>query len=228
MARILIVEDDTDLCEILQLYLMQKTEYQVSISHSAENALELARLRGFDLVLLDIMLPGMDGLEFCTEFRKISYCPIIFISCLSDDETVIRAFNSGGDDYLTKPFKAPVLLAMIEANLRRASMKHSETNSIVVRGLVLELDTHRVTKNGQELILSPTEYEILYYLASNRGRFISFDEIYKNVWQRPSLGDMRTLFVHISHLRQKIEDDPANPFYIRTRLRDGYVFGEEI
>lgn len=226
MSSILIVEDDIDLCEILQFYLLQEKEYQVTVCRSAENALALAKLRSFDLVLLDIMLPGMDGLEFCTRFRALSYCPIIFISCMSDDETVIRAFNSGGDDFLAKPFKAPVLLAMIEANLRRAGIKHSAENTIRVGELELYPDTHRVVKAGAEIILSPTEYEVLYYLMSNRGRLIRFNEIYNEVWQRPSLGDMRTLFVHISHLRQKIEDNPSEPYYIRTKMRDGYIFAE--
>lgn len=227
MSRILIVEDDLELCEILQFYLLQNPDYQVTIAHSGENALALAKVRPFDLVLLDIMLPGMDGLEFCECLRRISYCPVIFISCLNDDETVIRALNMGGDDYLIKPFKAPVLMARIEANLRRSQMVHPSARTLQVRNLVLNTETHSVYKSGEEILLSPTEYEILFYLFSNRGRFISFDEIYDAIWQRPSFGDMRTLFVHISHLRQKIEDNPQVPYYIRTQLRDGYIFAAE-
>ncbi len=227
MNRILMIEDDMELCEILQFYLLKQPEYDVTVVHSGESALKLVQVRAFDLFLIDIMLPGIDGLAFCERLRRYSYAPVIFISCLSDDETVIRALKMGGDDYLVKPFKAPVLMARIEANLRRSRMAHPDGPQVRIRDLILDVGTHSVYKNGQELALSPTEYEILFYLISNRGKFISFDEIYDAIWQRPSFGDMRTLFVHISHLRQKIEEDTAHPYYIRTHLRDGYIFAAE-
>lgn len=227
MNHILIIEDDLELCEILQFYLLKNPDYDVAIVHRGENALDLVRVRTYDLFLVDIMLPGIDGLEFCTLLRKHSYAPVIFISCLSDDETVIRALEMGGDDYLVKPFKAPVLMARIEANLRRSRMTHPQESCVRIRDLVLDSRVHSVYKCGKELPLSPTEYEILFYLISNRGKFISFDEIYDAIWQRPSFGDMRTLFVHISHLRQKIEDDASHPYYIRTHLRDGYIFANQ-
>jgi DNA-binding response OmpR family regulator len=114
------VEDDEEICEILQYYILKNDEYNLTIIHSAEKALSLVEIRTFDLVLLDIMLPGIDGIEFCRKLRENSFCSVIFISCLNDDETIIKALNMGGDDYLVKPFQAPVLLARIEANLRRA------------------------------------------------------------------------------------------------------------
>lgn len=223
MAHILLVEDDLEICEILQFYLLEKEEYHVTVVHSAEKALPLVRKRKFDLVLLDIMLQGMDGIDFCRELRKVSYCPVIFISCINDDETIIKALNMGGDDYLVKPFQASVLLARIEANLRRCRMVHEENPQILVGELALDAKTHTIRKNGIPLILSPTEYEILYFLMMNKGRFVSFDEIYQAVWHRSSLGDVRALFVHISHLRQKIEKNPSQPVYIRTHMRGGYV-----
>lgn len=225
MTNILLVEDDEEICEILQFYLLENAEYQLTITHSAEQALSLTRLRRFDLALLDIQLPGLDGIDLCRELRKSSYCPVIFLSCLSDDETIIRALNTGGDDYLVKPFRAPILLARIEANLRRARMIHTDARRLSAGDLEMDADARSVFKRGEALSLSPTEYEILYYLMSHPGRFVSFDEVYEAVWQRPSLGDVRALFVHVSHLRQKIEDDPARPVYIRTHLRDGYIFG---
>ncbi|MBR4209473.1 MAG: response regulator transcription factor [Lachnospiraceae bacterium] len=224
MANILVVEDDEEICEILQFYLLEKEEYQVTITHSAEKALPLIRMRRFDLALLDVQLPGIDGIDFCRELRKVSYCPVIFISCINDDETIIRALNTGGDDYLVKPFRAPVLLARIEANLRRASLTHSEIATLCAGDLELDTGSRSVRKRGETLNLSPIEYEILYYLMKNEGRFVTFDEVYQAVWQRPSLGDMRALFVHVSHLRQKIEDNPSKPAYIRTHMRDGYLF----
>ncbi len=225
MTQILLVEDDEEICEILQFYLLQNTEYQVTIAHSAEQAEPLIRVRRFDLALLDIQLPGLDGIDFCAALRRVSECPVIFISCLSDDETIIRALNMGGDDYLVKPFRAPVLLARIEANLRRARAVRPDTPRLTVGDLEMDTAQRTVRKAGRPLSLSPTEYEILYYLMKNSGRFVTFDEVYESVWQRPSLGDVRALFVHVSHLRQKIEDDPAKPVYLRTHLRDGYVFG---
>lgn len=227
MKRILMIEDDLELCEILQFYLLKEADYDVTVVHNAESALKLVQVRAFDLFLIDIMLPGIDGLEFCTRLRKHSYAPVIFISCLNDDETIIRALQMGGDDYLVKPFKAPVLMARIEANLRRCGREHPDRTQIQIRDLMLDAGAHLIYKNGQELSLSPTEYEILFYLIKNRGKFISFDEIYDAIWQCPSFGDMRTLFVHISHLRQKTEDDTAHPYYIRTHLRDGYIFAAE-
>lgn len=224
MTNILLVEDDEEICEILQFYLLENPEYQVTIVHSAEQALSLTRLRRFDLALLDIQLPVLDGIDLCREPRKSSYCPVIFLSCLSDDETIIRALNTGGDDYLVKPFRAPILLARIEANLRRVRMVHTGVHRLSAGELELDTDTRSVSKRGEVLSLSPTEYEILYYLMCHPGRFVSFDEVYQAVWQRPSLGDVRALFVHVSHLRQKIEDDPTKPLYIRTHLRDGYIF----
>lgn len=226
VVNILLVEDDEEICEILQFYLMENEEYNVTITHSAEQARNLIKMRRFDLTLLDIQLPGIDGIDFCEELRTVSNCPVIFISCINDDETIIRALNMGGDDYLVKPFRPAVLLARIEANLRRSQMIRTEPP--VLRAGPLEMDTavRTARKSGDRLNLSPTEYELLYYFMSNPGRFIPFDEIYQAVWQRPSIGDVRALFVHVSHLRQKIEDDPNKPGFIRTHLRDGYIFSD--
>ena len=224
MTHILLVEDDEEICEILQFYLLEKEEYNVATAHSAEQALNLFHVRRFDLALLDINLPGIDGIDLCAQLRKLSNCPIIFISCINDDETIIRALSMGGDDYLVKPFRAPVLLARIEANLRRARMVRTENSSLSAGELVMDTAARKVYKRGSLLSLSPTEYELLYYFMSNKDRFVTFDEVYQAVWQRPSLGDVRALFVHVSHLRQKIEDDPARPINVTTHQRDGDIF----
>ena len=226
MKQILLVEDDEEICEILQFYLLENQEYQVTITHSAEQALPIIALRSFDLALLDIQLPGMDGIDLCAKLRETSYCPVIFISCVNDDETIIRALNTGGDDYLVKPFRPAVLVARIEANLRRVQPLRQDAPRLRAGRLELDSATRTVLKDGRPLSLSPTEYAILYFLMSHPGRFLTFDEIYQEVWGRPSLGDVRALFVHVSHLRQKIEDDPANPVYLRTHLRDGYIFSD--
>ena len=228
MTQILLVEDDLEICEILQFYLLKQSNYNVTVAHSSKEARMLTGLRNYDLILMAIMLPDQDGLSLCEELRKTMFCPIIFISCLSDDETVIRALNMGGDDYLIKPFQAPVLLARIEANLRRCARSNTrDAETFRVGALHLDPALRTVTKNGEPVTLSPTEYELLHFFMRNPGRFIRFEELYSAVWQRPSMGDLRTLFVHIAHLRQKIEDDPSHPNYIRTYMRDGYIFSED-
>ncbi|NCB51172.1 MAG: response regulator transcription factor [Clostridia bacterium] len=227
MNNVLIVEDDLQICEILEFYLSQSSGYCVMVAHSAEEALEKIQKGSFEIILLDIMLPGMDGIALCEKLRRHVFCPIIFISCLNDDDTVVRAMNMGGDDYIIKPFRAPVLLARIDACLRRSRMQYAGNSEIAVRDIVLDPASHAVKKCGLTITLSPTEYQILNFLMRNGGRFVSFDEIYEAVWQKPSLGDVRTLFVHIRNLRKKIEDDPANPYYIKTHLRDGYIFASK-
>ena len=177
MSQILLVEDDEEICEILQFYLLENSEYQVTITHSAEQALSLIRLRRFDLALLDIQLPGIDGIDLCAELRKVSNCPVIFISCINDDETIIRALNMGGDDYLVKPFRPAVLMARIEANLRRLQMARPETAKLTAGELEMDTLTHTVLKNGEVIPLSPTEYEILYFLMTHPGRFVTFEEV---------------------------------------------------
>lgn len=225
MTKVLIIEDDKEICEILTFYLKQDPAYQVEIVFSAEKALEMLGNQTFDLILLDIMLPSMDGISFCAHVREKIYCPIIFISCLNDDESIIKALNMGGDDYLVKPFRGPVLMARIEANLRRFA-RNKRDEILTVKDLSLNSKTHMLYKNDQPIVLSPTEYEILYYLIQHKGEFVSFEVLYDAIWQRPSLGDLRTLFVHMRNLRKKIEDDANNPYYIRTHLREGYIFTE--
>lgn len=224
MNHVLIVEDDLQICEILGFYLSQDSGYCVTVVHSAEESLAEIHKGAYDIILLDIMLPGMNGITLCQQLRQHVFCPIIFISCLNDDDTVVRAMNMGGDDYIIKPFRAPVLLARIDACLRRSRMQYAGNSPVTVRDIVLEPASHAVKKRGEPIVLSPTEYQILSFLMRNNGRFVSFEEVYEAVWQRPSLGDVRTLFVHIRNLRKKIEDDAKNPYYIQTHLRDGYIF----
>lgn len=226
MYRLLLVEDDLEICEIIQFYLLENEQYNLTVAHTAEHALQLADKISFDLVLLDIMLPGMDGISFCEQLRKKSFCPVIFLSCINDDETIIRALNTGGDDYLVKPFKAPMLMARIEANLRRMEMLKGKSGTLKCRELSADTERREVKKGERLILLSPTEYEILVYLLQHKNSFASYDDIYQSVWQHPSLGDYRALFVHIRHLRQKLEDDPANPAYILTHMLGGYILSD--
>lgn len=221
MNKVLLVENNKELSEIIQFYL--KDDYKTSSAQSAEDALMLVDNSVFDVILLDILLPGIDGIKFCSQIRQKVYCPIIFISCLSEETTIVKALNMGGDDYLVKPFKGPLLRARIEANLRRSRVFRDEL-IIQVNDLLLDQNTHTVKKGQENILLSPTEYEILYYMMKNRGRLITFDDLYTAVWNQSSIGDVRTVFVHIYNLRKKIEKDPANPEFIITQRHDGYIF----
>lgn len=227
MIQILLVEDDREIAKLTGLYLKSTGQYEVTETHSAEAALILLADHRFDCILLDIMLPDMDGITFCQTVRSRLYCPIIFTSCLDDDETVVRAMNLGGDDYLVKPYSKARLLAFVEANLRRARVQHRESKALVCRELRLDPVNRLVTKNSVELALSPTEYELLFQLMSRPGEYISFEALYEAVWGKADYSAIRPLFTHILNLRKKIEDDAKNPQYILTWQRSGYLFAKE-
>jgi len=224
MARILLVEDDASLAEIIRFYL-SKGSHEVTWAETAKQALDAAP-SGFDLILLDIMLPDLDGLSLCARLRKLLYCPILFISSLDDDDTIVRALHLGGDDYLAKPFKCPVLLAKIEAHLRRAQGGILLPEALEAGTLRLNVNDHTVEKNGEAIYLSPTEFQLLLFFMTNRNRVMDLEEIYQAVWQKPSFGDVRTVPVHVGNLRKKIEDFPNDPQYIKTVKRIGYLFDD--
>ena len=227
MTRVLIVEDDREIARLTGIYLKSTGQYEVTETHSAEAALLLLGEESFDCILLDIMLPDMDGIAFCREVRSHVYCPIIFTSCLDDDETVVRAMNLGGDDYLVKPYSRARLLAFVEANLRRARVRHDSPALLRCRDLCLDPVRRTVTRNGEPVALSPTEYELLYQLMSHPGEYISFEQLYERVWGKADYSAIRPLFTHILNLRRKIGDDAKNPQYILTWQRSGYMFAKE-
>jgi len=225
MIHLLILEDDPQLCDILRFYLKEKSDYRLFFAESAEAALELLETTRFDIMLLDVMLPGMDGIAFCKKVRENSDCPIIFTSCLNDGKTIIRALETGGDDYITKPFEPSVLIAHIEAKLRRKSSGREE-EKLQAGGLCLNRKLRTVCRGEERIPLSQTEYNLLAYFMEHKGEFVSFDDAYSAIWNAPSLGNYRALFVHISNLRKKIEKDPNNPQLLKTHLRTGYIFAE--
>lgn len=224
MDAVLIVEDNAELCDVIDFYLQKSGQFSVSIAHNAEDALELVATESFDAILLDIMLPGIDGIAFCQKIRKSLYCPVIFISCFDDDETIVCAMGMGGDDYLVKPFSCSVLQAHLEANIRRSRMLRPSTQALQSDEIVLDPVTHAVTKRDAEVVLSLTEYSILHYMMQRSGEFLPFEKLYEDVWGVPGCGDLRTLFTHITNLKKKIEDNPKNPTHIVTYQRSGYIF----
>lgn len=225
MYRILLVDDNQENCTLIESYLRRSTEYEVTTVYNATSALKATRKQAFDLILLDIMLPDLDGIELCVRLRKTLFCPIIFISCLDDEETIVRAFRMGGDDYLAKPFRGAMLEAHIEAIRRRMqTVYHAPTGVYTIGDQTLHTDEHVLRRGDETIYLSPTEFELLLYFINNEGMLLEFEQVYQYVWQKPSYGDLRTLFSHVRNLRKKIEENPAKPRYLITAPRSGYKF----
>ena len=228
MKHILLVEDDESVGTIIQFYLRKNPEYQIAWAKTAKKAMELVR-DPVDIILLDICLPDLNGVSLCAALREFIYCPIIFISCLDDEDTIVKALETGGDDYLTKPFSEKILLSHIEANLRRVRIEHTrqETQSqsrYEFREFTLDCMTHSVIRDGHEYHLAPIEYSILLYFIHNPDRIISLDELYEKIWETPVYGDLRTVITHVYNLRKIIEADPKCQKTISNIRGSGYCF----
>jgi DNA-binding response OmpR family regulator len=236
MVNILLVEDDSAIADIITFYLSKEPDYCLYWAPQASTAFQFMRDLPIDLVLMDIMLPDANGMDLCYQFRQITYCPILFISCLDDESTIVRALQLGGDDYLVKPFSGDILTAKIRTHLRRLHYDREQKNVpvsmdgnlVLTAGkLTLKSNRHELTKDGKLVKTSPTELEIMLYLMTHRNRVITQEELYQAIWKHPSYGDLRTISVHISNLRKKLEDDLANPQYIKTVRSAGYLFDVE-
>ena len=230
MGKILVADDDQNIAELLKLYL-EKEGYTVVLAADGMEANEKFAAENPDIVLLDIMMPKLDGWQVCRDIRKKSNCPIIMITAKGETFDKVLGLELGADDYVTKPFSVKVLLARIKANIRRYSGEvvetvtpaDSEEDKIVIRELVIDNKNYRVTKNGKEIELSNKEYELLYFLASHAGEVFEREELLVKVWGYESFyGGMRTVDVTMSRLRAKIEDVPAEPEYILTKRSKGY------
>ena len=229
-GKIMIVDDDRNICELLRLYI-EKEGFETAIANDGKAAVQMFDSVNPDLMLLDIMLPELDGWQVCREIRKKSQCPIIMLTAKGEVFDKVLGLELGADDYVTKPFSVKVLLARIKANIRRYSGEvvetvkpsESEEDKIVIRELVIDNKNYRVTKNGKEIELSNKEYELLYFLASHVGEVFEREELLGKVWGYESYyGGMRTVDVTMSRLRAKIEDVPAEPEYILTKRSKGY------
>jgi len=229
--RILIIEDEKKISQVLEINLMM-SGYLCDTAFDGEEGLRKAQTGEYDLILLDIMLPKMDGFEVCRELRKTHATPVIMVTAREDEIDKITGLDLGADDYVTKPFSVKILLARVKANIRRFSGEVVEMRSvpaaddkdkIVIRELTIDNKTYTVTKSGKEIELSRKEYEVLYFLASNKGSIFSREELLEKVWGYDGFyGDMRTVDVTMARLRSKIEDNPAEPEYIITKRTKGY------
>jgi len=230
MEKILSVEDDEKLARIIKLMLTNKG-YDVVCAKSISEAISQMEKQSFDLILLDIMLPDGEGTELCDSIRKFSFCPIIFVSCLRDSETKIKALQIGGDDYITKPIDFDELFTRIQVNIRRANQYNygkSESLEEHLKGLLIKKNKREVwitDESGtqvEQLALSPTEYLLLMCFVSKQDELLLYEELYKKVWGVEDLGDVRTVMVHVSNLRKKLKDHGID--YIHTVRGAGYIF----
>ena len=225
MSHILLVEDDQDLSIITHANLTY-AGHKVDDAFTCAQAEELLSENQYDLILLDIMLPDRSGDELCRTIRKDCDCPIIFMSCLEDSETIVGALRSGGDDYMVKPVRYPELLARVEAVIRRSGQRQEEPQNSVRAFKSFSVDTsHRsILREGERIDLSSIEYGLLRYMMDHPDTLLLYQDLYHNVWETDSLGDFRTVMVHISNLRKKL--DPDHQGIIETVRGAGYIFSD--
>ncbi len=221
---IMAVDDEPDILNLLANALQTEGFPTVVKADTGTNAVRICREIQPDLVILDVMLPDLDGYEVCKQIRRFSDCPILFLSSKNDELDKILGLAVGGDDYVTKPFSPKEVAYRVKAQLRRMEYRrHSAFSSAIKIGaLTIDTESCLVSKDGRELALTAREFEILLYLAENKGRVISRERLYESVWKEDSLGCDNTVMVHIRHLREKIETDPTAPQYLITRKGFGY------
>ena len=226
--NILVVDDEKEIAELVEIYLVSDG-YRVLKAKNAQEGLDILEREEVHLVLLDIMMPGMNGLEMCEQIRKSRNIPIIMLSAKSTDLDKIRGLGTGADDYVTKPFNPLELTARVKSQLRRymqlnpnSGAEEKQKNEISVRGLVINRDNHRVMVDGEEIRLTPIEFDILFLLASNPGKVFSTDEIFEKVWNEKVYEANNTVMVHIRRLRGKMKEDSRTDKIITTVWGVGY------
>lgn len=227
MSRILIVEDEETIADLERDYL-ELSGFEVEIANDGETGLEKALTDQFDLVILDLMLPGVDGFEICREVRQKKNTPIIMVSAKKDDIDKIRGLGLGADDYMTKPFSPSELVARVKAHLARYERligSNVQTNDIIeIRGLKIDTTARRVWVNGEEKAFTTKEFDLLTFLAGHPNHVYTKDELFSEIWDMESIGDIATVTVHIKKIREKIEYDTSKPQYIETIWGVGYRF----
>lgn len=207
--RILVVDDEERIRRLLRMYL-EKENFEIVEAEDGETALRIAQQEEFDLIVLDLMLPGIDGIEVCTRLRQLKSTPVLMLTAKGEEVNRVQGFEVGADDYVVKPFSPREVIFRIKAILRRSSVTaylskdENTSNNIVFPHLVIEHDAHRVTAGGQEVNLTPKEYELLHYLASSPDKVFSREELLKDVWNYDFFGDLRTVDTHVKRLREKL------------------------
>ena len=227
MSKILIIEDDAAIAELEKDYL-ELRDFEVAIEYDGSSGAAHAVDEDFDLILLDLMLPGMDGFEICKYIREKKDTPILMVSAKKDDIDKIRGLGLGADDYITKPFSPSELIARVKAHLaryKRLTASGTQENDVIeIRGLKIDKTARRVYINGVEKNFTTKEFDLLTFLASNPNHVYSKEELFKEIWEMESVGDIATVTVHIKKIREKIEESTAKPQYIETIWGVGYRF----
>lgn len=224
MAKVLVVDDEKLIVKGLK-FMLEHDGYDVEVAYDGQEALNKIKSIEFDIVLLDIMLPEMDGYEVCQHVREFSDVPIIMLTAKSEDMDKILGLDYGADDYITKPFNILEVKSRIKAILRRNN-KGKKNNVFYYNGLTVNLENHRVKVNEKEINLTSKEYDILVLLINNENRIYSRDELLSIIWGNNFNGDVRTVDVHVRRLREKIEENPSVPKYVHTKWGIGYYFGK--
>ena len=228
MKKILIIEDDRGIAELERDYL-EASDFQVAIEADGTMGLQRALKDDFDLLILDVMLPGHDGFQICRELRKVKELPILMVSARQEDIDKIRGLGLGADDYIIKPFSPSELVARVKAHLARyerltATTVPNKIKSINIGDLEIQPETHRIFREGTEITLTNKEFELLLFLTENPGIVFSKDKLFDQIWGFDAIGDTATVMVHINRLREKIEPEPSKPIYIETVWGAGYRF----
>ncbi|SDE41493.1 DNA-binding response regulator, OmpR family, contains REC and winged-helix (wHTH) domain [Paenibacillus sp. UNCCL117] len=229
MPKVLIIEDEKHIAELERDYL-ESYGMESDIALTGEEGLQKALSHSYDLILLDLMLPGTDGLELCKKIRKDIDVPILIVTAKNEDIDKIRGFDRGADDYIVKPFNPTELVARVKAHIARYNRlihKESDHYLIRVRDLVVDTRSRRVFVKGVERSMTAKEYELLVFLASNPNLVFSKDHLFERIWSADSIGDSSTITVHIRKIREKIEEEASNPQYIETIWGVGYRFNKE-
>lgn len=225
MFNILVCDDDKEIVDAIEIYLNQDG-YHILKAYDGEQAIEIMKKEEVHLLIMDIMMPKLDGIRATLKIRENSSIPIIMLSAKSEDTDKILGLNIGADDYITKPFNPLELAARVKSNLRRytslGSMNVDNKSLYQVGGLVINDDTKQVTVDDEPVKLTPIEYNILLLLVKNQGRVFSIDQIYENIWNEDAIGADNTVAVHIRHIREKIEINPKEPKYLKVVWGVGY------
>ena len=228
---ILVCDDDKEIVEAIEIYLMQEG-YNVEKAYDGQEALKIVKDKKIDLMIIDVMMPKLDGIRATLQIRKESKIPIIILSAKTEDADKIQGLNVGADDYVTKPFNPLELVARVKSQLRRyttlSSYGDEEGNVYEAGGLLINDDLKKVIVDGEEVKLTPIEYNILLLLLKNKGKVYSINQIYENIWNEEAIGADNTVAVHIRHIREKIEINPKEPRYLKVVWGVGYKIEENL
>ena len=230
MANILVCDDDKEIVDAIEIYLSQDG-YQIFKAYDGGQAIEMLKKEDIHLLIMDIMMPRLDGIRATLKIREYSSIPIIILSAKSEDTDKILGLNIGADDYITKPFNPLELAARVKSNLRRytslGSLSSENKSVYQVGGLMINDETKQVTVDGEQVKMTPIEYNILLLLVKNQGRVFSIDQIYESIWNEDAIGADNTVAVHIRHIREKIEINPKEPRYLKVVWGVGYKIDKQ-